>query len=92
MTDKEVKDKQGNNALYYASFFGHAHIVAELGKKEVPYEISDNGTSCLHVAALRGHLDVVEVFLNYKNLISHKAHHPWDNTIDVNLRKPMKGN
>lgn len=89
LTIREVKDKNGNNALYYAAFYGHTHIIEELCKKEVPYEASDNGTTCLHIAAKRGHLGVVQLLLNYKD-IYEKANHPWDNSININARKHHK--
>jgi ankyrin repeat protein len=66
------------NSLYYASFYGHAHIVEELGRKDVPYVASSNGTTPLHIAAQRGHLRVIETFINYKNIFTNKMHHIWD--------------
>lgn len=88
--DKEIKDKQGFNALYYATFYGHDHILAELGKREVPYEVSHGGTTCLHVAAKRGLYDVVRLFLDYKEMYDWKVNHPWDGKVDVNARKHHK--
>lgn len=76
--------------MYYATFFGHDHIIAELGKKEVPYEISYSGTTCLHVAAKRGLVEVVNQFMDYKTLFDWKVNHPWDGKIDVNARKNHK--
>ena len=67
-TEKEVKDKQGFNALYYATFYGHKHILEELGRREIPYEISNEGTTCLHVAAKKGYFEIVDLFLNYKKM------------------------
>lgn len=67
MTTKDIKDNQGFNALYYATFYGHTHIIQELGKREVPYVESNEGTTCLHVAAKKGFYEVVDIFLNYKN-------------------------
>ena len=90
MTDKEIIDKEGFNALYYATFYGHTHIVMELGKREVPYVESKGGTTCLHIAAKKGFLEVAEIFLNYKSKYDWKINHPWDNKIDVNARKHHK--
>ena len=90
LTNKELKDQHGFNALYYATFYGHKHIIEELGKKEVPYEPSNEGTTCLHIACKKGYLDVVNYFLNYKTLQKLKAHHPWDGNINVNARKEHK--
>ena len=90
LTDREITDAQGYNALYYGSFYGHSHIVCELGKKDVPYIASNNGTTCLHVAAKRGNFDVCEVFLDYKTMFDWKNNHPWDKQIDVNVRKKHK--
>jgi ankyrin repeat protein len=67
MTTKEIKDNQGFNALYYATFYGHTHIIIELGKREVPYIESNENTTCLHVAAKKGFVEVIDIFLNYKN-------------------------
>ena len=78
LTIREVKDKNGNNALYYASFHGHSNIIEELCKNEVPYLPSDNGTTCLHICAKRGHLEAIRSLLNYKDL-HEKPNHPWDN-------------
>jgi len=66
MTTKEIKDNHGFNALYYATFYGHTHIIIELGKREVPYIESNENTTCLHVAAKKGFTEVVDIFLNYK--------------------------
>ena len=59
LTDKELVDKQGFNPLYYATFYGHNHIIQELGKREVPYLVSNEGTTCLHVAAKKGYFEIV---------------------------------
>mgnify|MGYP006126185019 CR=1 FL=1 len=59
LTDKELVDKHGFNALYYATFYGHHHILQELGKREVPYLVSNEGTTCLHVAAKKGYFEIV---------------------------------
>jgi ankyrin repeat protein len=67
MTEKDIKDKQGFNSLYYATFYGHSHIIIELGKREISYIESNEGTTCLHVAAKKGFFEVVEIFLNYKS-------------------------
>ena len=66
LTRRDIRDNQGFNALYYASFYGHDHIITELGKREVPYEVSHGGTTCLHVAAKRGLTNVVQLFRTYK--------------------------
>ena len=89
LTDKEIKDQHGFNSLYYATFYGHPHIVAELGKREVPYEISYCGTTCLHIAAKKGWKEVVDIFLNYKVKFKDqwKPYHQWDQAIDLNARK-----
>ena len=71
MTDKEITDNQGWNALYYATYFGHLHLVEELGKREIPYGISRTGTTPMHIAAKKGFTDIVELFLSYKE--KHEA-------------------
>lgn len=76
--------------MYYATFYGHDHIIHELGKREVPYEISHSGTTCLHVVAKRGLIEVAKLFLNYKDLFDWKLNHPWDGKINVNARKNHK--
>ena len=68
LTNKEIRDHHGFNALYYATFYGHKHIIEELGKKEVPYQPSNEGTTCLHIASKKGFHDVVYFFLNYKSV------------------------
>lgn len=90
MTDKGIRDKEGFNSLYYATFYGHQHIIIELGKREVPYIESFEGTTCLHVAAKKGFFEVAEIFLKYKEMFDWKLNHPWDNRIDVNARKKHK--
>jgi len=40
ITERDKTDNHGMNALYYASFYGHSHIIEELGKKDVPYVAS----------------------------------------------------
>ena len=70
LTDKDIRDKDGFNALYYATFYWHTHIVQELGKREVAYVESNAGTTCLHIAAKKGHFEAAEVFLKYKDLYS----------------------
>ena len=93
LTDKEIKDQQGFNALYYATFYGHRHILEELGRREVPYEVSQEGTSCLHVACKKGFSEIVHLFLNYKEICTQwKPNHPWDGKIDVNARKKHNKN
>ena len=67
LTDKEIKDAQGFNALYYATFYGHRHILEELGRREVPFEVSNEGTTCLHVACKKGFTEIVDLFLTYKD-------------------------
>ena len=55
------------------------------------YKISNGGTTCLHVAAKRGHTNIVELFLKYKQRYEQwKKIHPWDDVIDVNARKNHK--
>ena len=66
LTDLEIKDREGFNCLYYATFNNHAHIVAELGKYRVAYMPSNQGTTCLHIAAQKNFIDIVKIFLNYK--------------------------
>lgn len=58
----------------------------------MPYVVSNEGTTCLHVAAKKGFYDIVDVFLNYKTKFEQvwKPNHPWDNKIDVNIRKNHK--
>jgi ankyrin repeat protein len=90
MTEKDIRDKEGFNALYYATFYGHTHIITELGKREVPYVESNEGTTCLHVAAKNGYFEVAEIFLKFKEMFIWKLNHPWDNKIDVNARKKHK--
>lgn len=90
LTRRDIRDNQGFNALYYASFYGHDHIINELGKREVPYEVSHGGTTCLHVAAKRGLTNVVQLFLTYKQTFDWKINHPWDGAIDNNARKQHK--
>jgi len=42
----------------------------------------------LHVAAEKGYVEIVNIFLNYKEMYSDwKIHHPWDGAIDINARK-----
>jgi len=41
----------------------------------------------LHIAAQRGHLNVIETFINYKNIFTNKKNHCWDNEINFNARK-----
>lgn len=80
ITDPLITDQHGFNALYYASFYGHHETVTELGKLEVPYVKSKvDETTCLHIACKRGHMKVVELFLNYKSINPDwKKNHPWD--------------
>ena len=89
LTELAIEDYAGFNSLYYASFYGYVDILKELGQWEVPYSKSkSDGTTSLHIAAKRGHLEVVELFLTYKKMMTEwKLNHPWDGTIDVNERK-----
>ena len=70
----------------FASYYGHPHIIEELCRKEIPYESAENGLTCIHVAAERGHLAALEVFANYKKL-NNKAYHVWESKLDYNARK-----
>jgi ankyrin repeat protein len=90
LTIKEIQDREGFNSLYYATIQGHTHIVMELGKREVPYVPSNEGTTCLHVAAKKGFLEIAEIFLKFKQMFDWKLNHPWDNKIDVHARKKSK--
>jgi ankyrin repeat protein len=87
LTIREIEDAHGFNSLYYATYYGHLHIIEELGRREVPYCVSVKGTSCLHVAAKKGMVEVANIFLNYKTIFDWKINHPWDQNIDVNARK-----
>lgn len=58
-TNINIVDNHGNNALYYAAFYGHHHIIEELCLKEIEYKMSSNGVTPLHIAAQRGHLEAV---------------------------------
>lgn len=55
----------------------------------MPYVESNEGTTCLHVAAKKGFTEVVDIFLNYKYIFEKtwKINHPWDTKINVNARK-----
>mmetsp|Transcript_7764 Transcript_7764/g.12028 ORF Transcript_7764/g.12028 Transcript_7764/m.12028 type:complete len:308 (-) Transcript_7764:740-1663(-) len=92
ITDREVQDNQGWNSLFYGTFYNRPAIVEELGRREVPYVVSKQGLTCLHTAAEKGHLEIIDLFLNYKEKHKEdwKANHPWDNKIDVNARKIHK--
>ena len=90
-TDLEKIDLFGFNALYYACINNHSKIVDELGKNRINYVASNEGTTCLHVAAEKGYFDIVDTFLNYKTKFpSWKANHPWNTQIDLNARKNHK--
>ena len=49
--------------MYYAAYHGHLEIVKLLKKIGIEYTKDDKGTSCLHIAIMRGHLNIVEFFL-----------------------------
>ena len=50
--------------MYYATFYGHLSVLYRLKEADVPYTASLNGTTCLHVAVRKGHMDIVNYFLN----------------------------
>ena len=77
-TDIDKTDKFGFNALYYATINNNTKVVAELGKYRIDYVASNEGTTCLHVAAEKGYYDIVDTFLNYPyKFPSWKQNHPW---------------
>ncbi|NPA71354.1 MAG: hypothetical protein GXO35_00870 [Gammaproteobacteria bacterium] len=62
----EVKDEQNANCLFYASASGNAKLVNFLLKKGAPRNTPNTvGETPLHIAAMFGHLDVLEVMSNY---------------------------
>lgn len=50
--------------MYYATYYGRLKVVKHLKEKyDIPYERSNNGTTCLHVAVRRGYTKLVHFFL-----------------------------
>ena len=66
------QDRQGYNCLYYATYYGHINVLQRLKQQGVRYEKSYNGTTCLHMAAKRGLLSVVDFFLTRTDLYREK--------------------
>lgn len=56
-------DSQGFNCLYYATYHCRLEVVKLLKKVSVEYKKDNKGTSCLHVAIMRNHFQIVEFFL-----------------------------
>ena len=56
-------DSQGFNCLYYATYHSRLEVVKLLKKVGVEYTKDNKGTSCLHVAIMRNHLQIVDFFL-----------------------------
>lgn len=61
---KNQTDGEGYNCLYYATFYGHKAVIERLKEADIPYVASLNGTTCLHVAVRKGHMDIVNYYLN----------------------------
>jgi len=57
------KDSQGFNALYYAVYHGHLPIVKLLKRLQINYDRDAKGTSCMHIAIMRGNLEIVDFLL-----------------------------
>ena len=56
-------DSQDFNCLYYAVYHGHLDVVKMLKMVGVEYKKDGKGTSCLHIAIMRNHYQIVEFFL-----------------------------
>ena len=57
-------DIHGFNCLYYACYHGHLPIVKLLKKMGIEYTKDRKGTSCLHIAIMRGQTDIVDFLLS----------------------------
>ena len=49
--------------MYYACYHGHLEIVRLLKRNQIQYDKDEKGTTCLHIAIMRGHADIVRFLL-----------------------------
>ena len=61
---KGLVDKDGNNALYYATMYNNLEIVKFLIQENLSNKGNDNGFTCLHLAAKLGYYKIVKYFLS----------------------------
>jgi ankyrin repeat protein len=60
---KNAKDKDGLNAVYYAAHYGKLNALIFLKGIDIPYEPSLNGTTPLHGAVRKNHIEIVKFLL-----------------------------
>ena len=56
-------DTAGFTCMHYAAHFGHVHLMKFFKKKFIPYPISPDGTTCLHVAVNKNQFEFVKFLL-----------------------------
>ncbi|XP_061190585.1 ankyrin repeat, PH and SEC7 domain containing protein secG-like [Saccostrea echinata] len=70
----EIRDKKGWTAFHLASYVGALDVLKFLIKKDIDITLEGNwGENVLHIACLRGHLNVCEfLMINYPELLYKK--------------------
>ena len=71
----KIFDKDGNNALYYATLYNNLPVVKFLIANDVAYKPNNKGITCLHLASKLGYLGIVKFFLSSNNPVNSKLSH-----------------